>query len=139
MNKKVTIFIGIDPDLEKCGVAVWDKLDKSIETYSFNVAELIEELKMYIAPIHVVLEAGWLIKKSNWHGKNGNVANRIAKNVGENHASGKIIEQFLIKMGISYELVKPKGKINADMFAKITGIKRSNQDVRDAVMLVYGL
>jgi hypothetical protein len=133
------IYIGIDPDIEKCGYAVWDKSDKSIECRTLNIAELIADLKLYMVPVYVVLEAGWLISKSNWHGKSGVVAQRIAKNVGENHAAGKIIEQFLKYHNFSYTLVKPKGKVDSKTFEKITGIKRSNQDVRDAVMLVYGL
>ena len=133
------IYIGIDPDIEKCGYAVWDKSDSSLEYRTISVIELFEDFKLWNVPIHVILEAGWLINKSNWHGKSGNVAQRIAKNVGENHAAGKIIEQFLKYYNISYELVKPKGKIDAKTFEKITSIKRSNQDVRDAVMLVYGL
>lgn len=140
MKQEFKIFIGIDPDVEKCGYAVWDKETKEIEHSTLNVADLIEDINLFTVDVHVILEAGWLIKKSNWHGGiNEFVKQRIAKNVGENHAAGKIIEQFLIKEKISYELVKPKGKMNAEMFKKITGISRSNQDVRDAVMLVYGL
>lgn len=133
------IYIGVDPDIDKCGYAVWDTEDKSIEHRTMSIVELFEDFKLWNVKIHVVLEAGWLINKSNWHGKTGVVAQQIAKRVGENHACGKIIEQYLKYHKISYQLVKPKGKIDAKVFEKITGIKRSNQDVRDAVMLVYGL
>lgn len=138
---KINIFIGIDPDVDKSGVAVWDNRDKSLELYNMNVPQLIDGLQAYNVPIHVVIEAGWLINKSNWHNAQGQFRReRIAKNVGENHAIGKVIEQMCKHLKISYELQKPKGKIKSETFKKITGYtKKSNQETRDAAMLVYGM
>lgn len=138
---KTNIYIGIDPDIDKSGVAIWDRRDKSLELYNMTLPELIDELKAYNVPIHVVIEAGWLINKSNWHTAQGQFRReRIAKNVGENHAIGKIIEQFCKHLNFSHELQKPKGKINQQTFKNMTKvIKRTNQEQRDAAMLVYGI
>lgn len=141
-------FIGIDPDSKKSGYAVWDSEKR--ELIEFGVLaffELFATINTYKLGMHakrydvlVIIEAGWLNKKSNWHNnKQGvHVASRIGKNVGANHQTGALIVNMCKHLGVKYELVKPeKSKIQAKMFAQITGIKRSNQDVRDAVILVF--
>lgn len=136
------IYIGIDPDVNKSGVAVWDSEDKSLELYNLSFWELIEELESYIVPITVVIEAGWLIKKSNWHGKpnqSKTAGERISKNVGANHQVGKLLAEYCMANKISFTLVKPKGKANSEYFKRLTGYKKqTNQETRDAGMLVYG-
>lgn len=140
MNKN-KIFIGIDPDIESSGYAVWKNKDSNLEIYNKSFWNVIDAISSYDEPIKVIIEAGWLIPKSNWHGaKNKNIAAKIGKNVGSNHQVGKLLEEYCLKKRISYQLVKPKGKIKADLFNKITGFsKRTNQDQRDAAMLVFGL
>jgi hypothetical protein len=136
---KNKIFIGIDPDIEKSGVAVYDTEDNSLELRTLPFWELIEELESYLIPIHVVVEAGHLIKKSNWHSnkhQSKNVGERIAKNVGTNHAVGILLEQYLKKHDISHELTLPKGKVKAEYFKAIWGNVKSNQETRDAAMLL---
>ena len=141
MNTKPTIFIGIDPDIEKNGYAVWDRDDKILEIEKKSFWDAIEDIELYNVPIKVIIEAGWLIAKSNWHGaKNKSTAAKIGKNVGSNHQVGKLFEEYCIKNKIQYQLVKPKGKIKADTFKRITGYtRRTNQDERDAAMLVFGI
>jgi hypothetical protein len=133
------IYLAIDPDIEKNGVAVYDTQDNSLELRTLPFWELIEEIESYLVPIHIVIEAGWLIKKSNWHTnkyQSKNVGERIAKNVGQNHAVGQLLEQYCTSKGISYELELPKGKVNAKVFEGVWGVKKSNQEVRDAAMLL---
>lgn len=138
-EKTIKIFIGIDPDIVKSGYAVYDKSDKSLQIYNKTFPEILEDFAAWNCPIHVVIEAGWHIKKSNWHKAQGNyVREKIAKNVGENHAVGKLLAEYCQYNNISYELVKPKGKVNSKYFEKLTGIKRSNPETRDAAMLVFG-
>lgn len=134
------IYIGIDPDTDKSGVAVFDTEDNSLELSTLSFWDLIEELDSYIAPIHIVIEGGHLINKSNWHGsKNIYTAAKIGKNVGSNHAIGRLLVEYCEKHGLSYETQKPKGKVSAEYFKAITGYaKRTNQEERDAAMLVYG-
>jgi hypothetical protein len=101
----------------------------------------------------VHLEAAWLIQKSNWHtsykdkfGKvhemSSLVREKAAKNVGENHAVGKLLELYLKKHNIPYKLYKPNpgrdSKWDANWFNKITNFNaKSNQEQRDAVRAAW--
>jgi len=115
----------------------------------------------------VYIEAGWLNQNVNHHSsahkkrakemglKKGltgkplenyiinytlKVGQRTSSNVGENHATGKIIEQFVQFYAIPYQLIKPTTKkFDADLFKKVTGYtERTNQEQRDALMLIWG-
>jgi hypothetical protein len=145
------IYIGIDPDLENSGFAVWSSEGKTLSVSKKPFFEVIDRLKFEKAAvlqyaIHsflVVIEAGWLNKKSNFHEhSNGNsrIRERIAKNVGENHAVGKLFEKFCRENNINYILIKPTThKWDAATFKKITGLtQRTNSEERDAAKLVYG-
>ena len=138
------LYIGIDPDIDKSGLCVYDRYaDDKMQLFTasfFDVLQTIEEWNSRRRTI-VKLEAGWLNKKSNWHGGKSNVAQKIAKNVGENHAVGKLIEVYCIRNNYQCHLITPKKhKVNAEQFKRLTGYdKRTNQEVRDAAMLVYGL
>jgi hypothetical protein len=135
------LIIGIDPDLEKSGVATMEV--KKLELSCMAFPDLMDYLITFKPNIKkIVIEAGWLNKKSNWHGaKSVELAARIGKNVGENHATGKLIAQMCESMGFVVELVKPtSAKVNADYFKRITDyVGRTNQEVRDAAMLVWGM
>lgn len=135
------ILVAIDPDLEKSGIAVLHDT-KQIEYTTLSFVDTMAFIRMN-APIIkcVYLEAGWLNQKSNWHGaKNMSVASRIGKNVGENHATGKLLKQCIEAEGVKVVEVKPTSKkLNAEEFERLTKIKtRTNQEKRDAVMLVFG-
>jgi len=139
MNAK--IIIGIDPDIYKNGVAVYDTEEKDIELKCLKFWDLIQEFESYLVPIHVVLEAGWLIKKSNWHNENkgSRVSSNIGKKVGQNHAVGQLLEQYLKFKNISYELVKPQGKVKNDYIQRLfrnMPKKTTNQEERDALKLL---
>lgn len=133
--------IGLDPDIDKSGVAVWDTQKKcfvSIEVMEFF--DLLEMLsKAENSGVH--LEAAWLHAKSNWHAsKDIYIASRIAKNVGANHQIGKLIETYCIRNKIPHQLHKPESKkLDAETFKKLTGWKGyTNSEKRDAAMLVFG-
>jgi hypothetical protein len=138
------LYIGIDPDLDKSGLCIYDRYatDKMqlLMASFFDVLDIIQEQNK-VRRVITRIEAGWLNKKSNWHGGNTSIAQKIAKNVGENHATGKLIEQFCKRNNYQYQLAVPKkSKVDAAMFKKLTGYdKRTNQELRDAAMLVYGL
>lgn len=138
------IYIGIDPDVKENGVAVWDSELKAFDFIeNMDFWEVIEEFESWMIPISVVIEAGWLIKKSNWHNRKGQskaVGEKIAKSVGANHQVGILFYEYCLKNNINVTLEKPKGKVKADYFKKLTGYKKqTNQDKRDAGMLVFGL
>ena len=136
------IKIGIDPDLEKNGYALMVN-DKIVALDNLPFFDLCERLRVHnqkSTRLMVVIEGGWTIKKSNWHPAQGRgMAERIAKNVGENHAAGKLIVAWCERMKIPHEIVKPKGKVDQDHFRKMTGwIGRTNQEQRDAALLIWG-
>lgn len=134
------IIIGIDPDLEKSGVAI---LGSELQLKTMSFAETVELFRSQQDQIKkVVIEAGWLNKKSNFRfGHSKNAGERIAKNVGENHATGKLLVEMAESLGLAVVKVKPtRSKLNAEQFNKITGWQgRTNQEVRDAAMLIYGM
>ncbi|WP_258580453.1 hypothetical protein [Acinetobacter baumannii] len=141
--KEAQIIIGIDPDLDKSGVAVLkDGLLRLDNMRFYDLTQYFEVNKDQIKK--VVIEAGWLNKKSNLHGRIGQskrAGERIAKNVGENHATGKLLVEMAESLGLAVVLVKPtKSKKNSEEFNRITGWQgRTNQEQRDAGMLIWGM
>jgi hypothetical protein len=139
-----TWIVGIDPDVERCGMA-WKKKGSSDieEVLALPFFEVLNQLNNLKASCDVVvyLDAGWLISKSNWHDNQGSRrGEKIAKNVGACHQVGKLIAEYCRRKGIVCHLVKPTGsKIGAVAFAKM-GLwqGRINQDCRDACLLIIG-
>jgi hypothetical protein len=151
-----TIYIGIDPDIDKSGVAIYDKSKPKgsdltlLKLSFFDLLHLLDLECTKQLPtgehqkVSIVIEAGWLNYKSNYHySRTKAIGERIAKNVGENHAVGKLIEQYCKRNRYTYLLKRPSKstpKRSAQLFTKYTGYKeRTNQEMRDAAMLVYGL
>jgi len=137
------IYLGIDPDIAENGVACWDTVEKNfIYIKKLNFWDVVETFKSE-GKFTAIIEAGWLIKKSNWHsGKNDSkgVGEIIAKSVGRNHQVGILLYEYCVRNDIKVKLVTPKGKVKKDYFKKLTGWSgRVNQDMIDASMLVYGL
>lgn len=137
------MIIGIDPDLTKSGIACLHCDTKRIEYSTLNFVDTLKFIRMNQPIIkRVYIEAGWFNKKSSYHGSpNMSTAARIGKNVGENHATGKLLAQAIEAENIKVILVKPtKKKLNAEQFKALTGIQtRTNQEHRDAVMLIFGM
>lgn len=146
------IIIAIDPDTEKSGVALLDLKRNEVEANSMPFPELIDMLRdvsMWSAPCKVIVEGGWLVSKSNYHYARGKGGERIAKNVGANHETGRKIVEMLAHWGIGHEVIHPLKKCWRGRDGKITleeinsllrgmGIKemgRCNQDMRDAVLI----
>jgi hypothetical protein len=135
-----TIHVGIDPDVNKSGVAMWCEVAGDythLEEMTFF--KLFELLCFHCNKIQqVVIEAGWLNKKHNWHGRKGAAAERISNNVGRNHETGRKLVEMCDYLGLEYVLVRPKrSKFKAETFRNITGYDIKNQDIIDAAMLVY--
>lgn len=141
-SKKHEFLIGIDPDVDKSGVADYDPETKEISLMNLTFFEIYEYLESYNVPVKVFIEAGWL-NKSNWHRIDTGTSSinaKIGQRTGANHEVGKKIAEMCEYLRIDYELVKPtRSKVNAEMFKKITKYtKRTNQEQRDAAMLVFG-
>ena len=137
------ILIGIDPDTEKNGVAMLQ--DNQMKLSNLTFFELFEELSFYrekeINPV-VYVECGFM-NKSNWHSKfSGSAAvnAKIGERTGANFETAKKIIEMCEYLKIPYVKVKPTAsKKDSEFFKKLTGITtRTNQEQRDALMLIWG-
>lgn len=141
LNEK--ILIGIDPDVDKSGVAFLNGSELILQNLTFfELFDYFKSLKeKYKNPI-VYIECGFL-NKSNWHSKEiGSAAlnAKIGERTGANFETAKKIVEMCEYLKISHYQIKPtKSKITNAYFKSITGIKAvTNQEQRDAFMLIYG-
>lgn len=158
MNKQ-KILIGIDPDVDKNGVAYFNCKTKKLEVSALTFPLLLDYLQyakrqaeVSEADYIVIIEAGWIIK-AHWHVYSKDtkaVAAAKGNHVGRNHEVGRKIEEMCKHWEIHYKLVKPLPKMWRGTGKKITkeelneqlkhrGIQpiqgRTNQEMRDAVLL----
>lgn len=136
------LLIGLDADVEKSGMAVWDpnaKVFVQLSDYSlFELFVKLNDLHQRFE-LMVYLEDANLIR-AVWHKKGGIGA---AKNVGKNMAIAKQIRVFMDSHHIQYQLLKPAGysKYDHRTFCSITGWpakERTNPEKRAAAMMVFG-
>lgn len=156
MKRKI---IAIDPDVDLSGIGVVQTIDKErvYLTCKKSFADLLDFVRgENIAAsegkyeLKVIIEGGWLHSKSNFHGYQGATAEKIAKNTGSNHQTGRLIVQMLEHYGVRVEVVwplkktwkGPNGKITQgemESLLKSSGftekLRRCNQDERDALLL----
>ena len=154
------ITIGIDPDTDKSGYVVVESRTGKITTATcLELAKLFGALaadKEYCKEsglsLVVIVEAAYLGSHNNWHmNKNEFFSKAKAASIGydqgRNHETGRAIVEFCRFMEIDCIPQKPlrkcwKGadkKITHDEITKITkwDKKRSNQEVRDALLLAW--
>jgi hypothetical protein len=138
------ILIGIDPDTEKNGFAMLNGNLMKLSNLTFF--ELFEELKFYkekeVKPT-VYIECGFLNGGNRHKVMNGSLSlnSKIGERIGANHETAKKIIEMCEYLEIPYRQIKPKkSKVSSDYFKQITGINsRTNQEQRDALMLIWGL
>jgi hypothetical protein len=109
-----SVIIGIDPDIDKSGIAIIDNRDKTPRLVEMSIWSLarIADYNLQGRPAVFVVEAGWL-NKTVWHGagKLGVLpAMEVARRVGENHGFGKALVQLLKGMGFKVVLARPRAK-----------------------------
>ena len=141
------VIVGIDPDVDKSGFAVWCVHDQKFESIEcLTLFEIMTYINLNWGRINfVVIEAGWL-NGGNRH-IHANTTPRIAaktgENVGRNFQRGIDLAEIMEFFKIPCRLVKPtvtnSWKHDEKMFQKITGTKGGNPEKRDAAMLVFGL
>lgn len=133
------IFVGIDSGV-KTGLAVWSKIDKTflhVSTESLDVAlKLVEAWhKKYGAAMLVRVEDARLAT----YGRQADTYR--LRGAGSVMRDAKVWDDFLKRMGIDYEMVRPaKGltKLDSEAFIKITGhVGRTSSHSRDAGMMVF--
>ena len=146
-------IIAIDPDKEKSGVAFLKPKTRQLEVSNLTFPMLLDYLQHTkkvqgetMESLIVVVEAGWIVKKSNFHEAQGHRAEKIAKDVGANHETGRKIIEMCKHYGIEVVQHPPlvkcwKGKdrkITQEELASFTGLTgRTNQDGRDAALLAW--
>lgn len=160
---KIAYVVGIDPDVEKNGVALLDCEKKTIQRLmSLTFPELLDFLR-YIQRqaeveqknLRVIIEAGWL-NKAHWHLSPKDTKQSAAAKgnaAGRNHETGRKIAEVCDHWQIPHELIKPlnlkvggvhlwngkDGKITHDELISFTGIakSRTNQEERDAALIAW--
>lgn len=146
-------IIAIDPDKDKSGVAFLKPKTRQLEVTNLTFPLLLDYLqhaKKKGEETHesliVVVEAGWMVKKSNFHDAQGHRAEKIAKDVGANHETGRKVVEMCRHYGIKVLEHAPlrkgwkgkDGKITHEELASFSGIMgRTNQDARDAALLAW--
>lgn len=148
MAEKIYV-ISIDPDTVASGMCCFNPRKKQIQTLIeiefFDLFYVLNENKRFIW--FVIIEGGWLNKKSNYHiyGKNefGETVLKeqskalgefIAKEVGRNHQVGMLIVEMCKWLGIKHIVVRPRRpKVKKEYFEKLVGWKgKLTQDMADA-------
>lgn len=140
------LVVAIDPDVEKSGwCIVGIERDNPILTTK-TLWEVFKSLNSLMEDHIVIIEAGWLVNKSNWHtyGNKG-IGEKASQNVGRNHEIGRQIEKFCIAHEINYRLEKPRGysdpkRYSHEGFIGITGwkhIKKTNPETRVAGLFAF--
>ena len=133
------VIVGVDPDSEKHGVAIY--LDGKL--YAIQSLELMQ---IYRDVVNVFRSDGILFSiedvcannfiYSRNKKKNEKVNQAIARSVGKNQQSQVELMRMLDSLDVKYKLHKPqKGNWaeNKKQFEKVTGwTKRSNKDTRSA-------
>ena len=156
MEFKRTI-IGVDPDVERSGVARLDLAGggRALALWSMEFGELArfllslrDEAARGGFPVTVVVEAGWL-NRGNWHlrwSDTGRLACAKGYQVGRNHEAGRKTAELCRGLGFLVVEQRPlrklwsgkDKKITAAEFRLLTGYgKRSTQDARDAGLLAW--
>lgn len=154
-SKQYNNIIGIDPDVDKSGVAYLRTATRQLEAATLTFPELLDYL-LHAKKVRdeqnetliVVVEAGWLIK-TNWHlkGKDSKrVASAKGNSAGRNHEVGRKIVEMCKHYGLEvkeqYPLKKywkgSDGKITHEELKAFTGLMgRTNQESRDAALLAW--
>jgi len=142
---KNKILLGLDPDVDKSGFSLIN-----CEHYELNTLPFFEIFKRFkeLILLHgkenitVYIECGFL-NKSNWHKKaaqSANVNAKIGERTGANFEVAKKLCEMCEYLGLKYIQVRPtRTKLDAATFKAITKItERTNQEERDAFMLIFG-
>ncbi len=153
------IIIGIDPDVDKSGLALLNVSRKTITIADFEFPFLLDYIKECGritkeegTSLVVIVEAGWLVK-SNWHlhpKHTRQVAAEIGNRTGQNFAVGMKIIEMCRHWDIKVKMQKPLAKHWKGPDKKITHkelkylvepivrpIKATNPEKRDAVLLAW--
>lgn len=140
---------GIDPDINKSGLAVFDRKEKAFQCLKCVHSDDLKEILLSYAPdsVLIVVEAGWL-NPGMWHGKDtqgwdGRKAKAygaaIATQVGKNHHVGQSFLTYFSDRHYQTDTYRPaSAKWKAPFFKRQTKLtKGHNQEIRDAVRAIW--
>jgi hypothetical protein len=140
MKGDLTI-LGIDPG-KTTGLG-FVKDGKVLNLMSVDFWCCIDEINVLVAktePYLIVIEVPKTDHVWQPKAKRGNLAKSIAVDVGRVVNQGELIADYCKRNGINHITKNPQGKVNADLFDKVTGWnKQSNPHTRDAAMLAFGV
>lgn len=157
MSHNEQIIIGIDPDVDRNGIAMLKMSTHSIQVHMLtfpNLLDFIKEKYRQFAEIDkldfkVIIEAGWM-NRSNYHIQRWQGKHCIASlgvDQGRNEQVSRTIGQMMEHWGIPYEFKRPlhkcwhgkDRKITKEELEEITLQKlgRLNQEGRDAALLAW--
>jgi len=148
--------IGIDPDVEKNGVAIVEKETKHLECAALTFAQTLDYLQWVAkrsaeakASVKVYVEAGWM-NQSNWHVKRDDGKAVVAKkgvSQGRNEEVSRLLGEMCEHYGLDWYWQKPLekhwkgpgGKITHAELCAVTGLVygRTNQEMRDAALIAW--
>lgn len=150
-----TIYIGIDPDVEKNGVAWLDAETRQLNIQQLPFAQTVAycvaqyRVARKTDGFKVIIEAGWM-NRGNWHlrrwdGRNGAAAKGVDQ--GRNEQTSRLIGEMMEYYHVPYEFKRPlvkcwaghDRKITKEELESITGqaLGRTNQEGRDAALLAW--
>lgn len=156
IRTKLNYTIGIDPDVEKNGVAIVERETKHLECAAMTFAETLDYLQWVAkrsaeakASVKVYVEAGWM-NRTNWHLKKwDNRGQVVAKGVsqGRNEQVSRMLGEMCQYYGLDWMHIKPlrkcwsgrDRKITHDELCAVTGLMygRTNQEMRDAALIAW--
>ena len=130
MSHKEQIIIGIDPDVDRNGIAMLDMSTHSLQVQMLafpNLLDFIKEKYRQFAEIDkwdfkVIIEAGWMNRGNyhiqRWQGKQGIAS--LGVDQGRNEQVSRTIGQMMEHWGIPYEFKRPLPKCWHGKDRKIT-------------------
>lgn len=147
INHNFRYIIGIDPDTEASGIALWcierNEYLAYTRTRFFDIYDYFDQLLSRGIRFEVAIEAGWRNPSIMHHVSplaSLNKAASIGANVGANHETGRKLVEMCEWFGIKHWLLTPtSSKWTPTMLKHLTGITlaKSQQDIIDAMRLVY--
>ena len=152
-----TYYIGIDPDVDKNGVALLDVKTRRLSIQTLPFAETLDYITKAHYELHqklkngfkVVIEAGWMnhgnYHVKPWEGSQVSAAKGVSQ--GRNEQTSRLLGEMCKHYGIPFEFQRPlfkswqgkDKKITQVELEDITGQKlvRTNQEGRDAALLAW--
>lgn len=110
-------IIGIDPDLEASGIAIWDSQESRWVSVSPCPLEHYDQAFLFPpggpdrSNTVIYVEAGWKNQQANFRrGHKSSVSENIAMRVGMNHATSILTSRILKKQGWNVVDIAPIGK-----------------------------